>query len=278
MEDIIRNMPLIDLYSKSIGEKMKGGDPYDIINGQNPGLALKTFNASLEAFLATLGDPNMGAASASLKDLGKGLDNLSHFFKEHPTAGRILFDVAAGLAAVGTVAGALLLAVAPVMALARLAKWAGIGAGAAGAAGAAGGVGAAGAGILGQLGIIGTELVLYDGIKELMKTGIDKGFDLLLPNNAEERKKVGEWQKNYSPFDRSTWADPNNFWANDGPNVPGYAQRHPSGATPVFIVNPDHVGQAIGNGIGNGLAAPATGPTSFDIRIDAPQPGLNVLP
>jgi hypothetical protein len=90
------------------------------------------------------------------------------------------------------------------------------------------------------------------------------------PKTAADRKAF----KDFSPFDSSTWDDPNGHWWSAKPKRSGGGD----GPVPVYLTNPDHVADHITTGLSNGANAPPTGPTGFDTRLNMLQPGMAVVP
>jgi len=221
----------------------------------------------------------MGAATQSLKDITGALNFLADEAKDHPNAARYLIDVAVGLAAVGGAAGAVLLAIAPVMALMKVGKWTGLmtllKAGVPGMPPVGPPV-AGGPTALGGLSRIAAIGWLANAIAPYEQAAIDKAVELVTTKSFNDKMTTEkQFQQNYSPFDSSTWADPNNFFATDGPNRPGFADRNKSdGPTPVYVVNPEHIGQAVGNGLSSAATSQPTGPTGFDFRTSMPLQGV----
>lgn len=124
MSEGIFNQAAIEKEAQRNREQITAGQkPLQELLAQNPLNQLKAFGESWKLFIATLADPNMGAATKALGDLAAVLRSLADFAKQHPDATRFGIDTAAGGAAVGAVAGGALMAAAPIVALRKLWTW-----------------------------------------------------------------------------------------------------------------------------------------------------------
>jgi hypothetical protein len=100
-----------------------GSAPLEKLLNTSPTNTVNSFDAAVNMLLVTLSDPNMGAATQSIKDITAAVRMFTTEAERHPTAARIAMDIAAGVAVVGTATGALLLALFPLKSLINVAGW-----------------------------------------------------------------------------------------------------------------------------------------------------------
>ena len=162
MSEGIFNAAVIEKEADRNRAQIKAGKgPLAAMLDENPLNAVKAYHESVRLLLATLADPNMGAATLALKDISGAIKSMADTAKEHPGIARLVFDLAAAVAALGVAAGGALLAIAPLVALGRVLGWAGLGwvglgwagAGAVGAAATNPAAVTAGRTLLGRLGL-----------------------------------------------------------------------------------------------------------------------------
>ena len=126
------------------------------------------------------------------------------------------------------------------------------------------------ASIVGPLYLLGAAAVGAAEAAGALGRGAEYLHDLTDPKGAAVRQAV----RDYSPFDRSTWADPTSSWFNSGPRVPGVAGYTNGGLTPVYVVNPHDIGNAVSGGLGDGATRPPSGPSSFNGTMDLSPHGV----
>ena len=209
----------------------------------DPAAKILQFNAAMTNLATELGSAGMGDAMKVLDAATAGLNKLGEWAKEYPTIGRIAFDAAAGLGAVGTALAGLsgaILVLGPALRMLGLA-----GGGATAAVAGAGGATAA----TGVAGVLGAGAVLPTLAVGAAVGTLAIGSNAYTPENNAAIDKLARQRMTVSPANMPT---------SDGYGADGRP------ITMTGTLNID--GKKAGNFIAQGMSGPNAGMTSFDIR------------
>ncbi len=250
LADIFRLLPLSESYQTAVKASSER-DAFAMRVATDPTLKVQGLQAAWNGFLVSLANgPVMDAATKVLTDLTGGLNALGKFADDHPTIAKLTIEFAGALGALATAiavaSGALWLG-GPML---RVGKWA-LGAGAAAATGSevAGG------------------LATGVGIGAAARFGLGRlAWPLALGAMAWDWNPFGLNDVTWSPLD---------------PFHIGHASAAPvNGAQTVNLTGDVHLdGQRVGNVVANNhadqAARPPAGPTTPDVQLGLPMPGMN---
>jgi hypothetical protein len=265
MAEIIRLMPLMlrDIRAAEAQEARRaasGQDAYNTVVANNPLMLQSGVAAQMNAVLVTLGRDNMSTIIATLKGVAAGLSALNAALTAHPDMGKAIFGIAAALAVLGTVAGVVLYALLPIMALRNLKNWA-IPPGVAPAAGAT----LPGAG---EGGFVLGALLKRLGIPLMVGAATKFGLDALDPEN-----KMDQWADKHVPG--YSWLDRklnSLFGYGDLDNAHRAATAKGGDLTVNLNIDGQTLQKHVLKGVVNGANGPQTGSGDFDGRRGYTQP------
>lgn len=246
------------------------GDPLKNIEAYDPLQKVREFAAATNEFQVTLGQFLTGPAIDSLKQLTAGLRELTDWAKDHPNIGHALADTAGGLVLLAKAIGAVgmsLLAIGPIIGLARLLIGGGAGAGAAGGGAAAAGGAAAGAGVLARFGAV---------LSSPLGVAVTTAVLAWLGSRAEEHgaSRVLEAQQRATRRSADAWGRT----PTDGFDVMGRPIGAPREPVPVILMNPGDLTNGVTGFLGMRLGMPSTGSTGLsDFRVQLGN-GLGATP
>jgi hypothetical protein len=152
MAEIVRLIPLMLRDERAALLQAKKGDPYDDVVKNNPNMLMAGMDADANAAMVQFGKTNMTTIVDFIKAATTALTALNNAMIAHPALAQEIFAIAAALAVLGTVVGAVMPVIIAINAAkgvkgylfrgaAAAAEGAGLEAGAAGAAGSAAGAG-----------------------------------------------------------------------------------------------------------------------------------------
>lgn len=250
LADLFRLLPLSEGYQAAVKASSER-DAFATRVATDPTLKVQGLQAAWNGFLVSLANgPVMDAATKVLKDLTGGLNALGEFADKHPTVAKTTVELAAGLGALATAiavaAGALWLG-GPML---RVGKWA------AGAATAA----ATGSEVAGGV-------AAGWGLGALTRVGAGRlAWPIALGAMA--------WDWNPFGLNDMTWSPLDPFHIGQASAAPVGGQ-HTVNLTGDVHMDGQRVGTVVANNHADQAARPPAGPTTPDVRLNMPMPGMN---